>query len=241
MSRSQHDEIFALICDCCDVKYLGRDPEKRHPQNYQLSRDSYQRLNGQIAEMHGAAYCWTKPSKIEAEVEDARRKLSDAIAAIKAIDGYAKALARQEASRDRDAAFHAQIIEVGQREISNDEKITLMNEICAAHQPQPVAEWVDYSVIAAMEKLRNALAYPVKLAIPNASTGRGRPANRRAYRVADCAYRIFSDLTGEKPTFWNGGETAFSRLVTGLFAIYGIHSTLRKPIEAAMHKYSDPA
>lgn len=206
-----HRAIFCTVCDHCGVPYLWPGQEPRHSSNYDLTPEAYQRLNLQLAQMHVAARVWTRPGNVEAEIEVARKKLTAAIDAVRAIDGYAMSVARRAADPDR------------------------------LYQIVPREEWVDYAAIAAMEQLRDALIHPVERAIPHAPTGPGRPPNRRAYAVADCAYRIFADLTGTKPTFWNGGETAFSRLVTDLFSAYGITSSLRKPIEAAMHKYDDAA
>ncbi|WP_147438863.1 hypothetical protein [Roseovarius spongiae] len=239
MSDFTQDQIFSLICEHCDVAYLGDDQTKRDPQNFDLSPEDYRKLSSQIARMHGAAHVWTRPSKIESEIEDARKKISSAIAAIKGLDGHAKSLARIEADRGREERLLAQLEESARLGGTKGEQSVRAKEICAAYQPQPIAEWVDHAAIAAMEKLRDALIYPVEQAIPNAPTGPGRPPNRRAYLVAEHAYLIFKDLTGRKPTFWNAKETTpFGRMVELLFRVYGIKSTVRKPIEAAMHKFS---
>lgn len=206
-----HDQIFHIFCKHCGVAYIGPDAGKDHIQNYDLPRETFQKLTSRLAHMHGAAHVWMRPGSVESEAEKLRTKLASTIEAIEGLDHYAMALARREADRDR------------------------------LDQIVPREEWVDHAAITAINALRDALVFPIERAIPNAPTGAGRPPNRRAYGVVECAYLTFEELTGKKPTFWNGGETDFSRLVEELFQVYGIKSTLRKPIEAAMHKFDNAA
>lgn len=209
--NATHDEIFHIVCKHCGVPYIGPDAGKEHIQNYDLPRETFQNLTLRIAHMHGAAHVWMRPGNAENEAEKLRAKLASTIEAIEGLDRYAMALARREADRDR------------------------------LDQIVPREEWVDYAAIAAISALRAALVFPIERAISNAPTGAGRPPNRQAYGVAESAYLIFEEVTGKKPTFWNGGDTDFSRLVEQLFKAYGIKSTLRKPIEAAMHKFGNAA
>jgi hypothetical protein len=227
MADSYHGEVMKCVFTHCGIDLHTVEPE------------TFQSVNLAVAQMHGAAHVWQKPSEIERELEDARTKLNEAIKAVQDLDNYAKALARKQAERKADEAFEMRILAVGQSDVSEDEKEQRLNEIVRDWQPTPQELWVDNFAIAAMSRLRDALKHPIEQAIPNVRLGAGRPPNRQAYAVAECAYRLFSELTGTKPTYWNGGETPFSRLVTGLYSAYGIESSLRKPIEAAMHKYGE--
>lgn len=225
MSENTHEEAKECIFTCCN-----RNPET-------IERETYSRLSIMMAKMSSAARAWQKPSEIENQLENARKKIREAERAIAELDNYAKSLARLEADRNIDNDFQATIIEIDQSNLPDDVKTDRINQACSEWLSQDRPEWVDHAALGAMERLHHALSYPIEKAIPNTSTGSGRPPNRRAYLVAEYSYLIFQDLTGSTPTYWNGGETPFSRMVTGLYRIYGIRATLRKPIEAAMHKY----
>lgn len=240
MTDLKHDHIFAQICEHCGVAYRRPDEATRDPQNFDLSREVYQKLNWRIGTMHAKAHCWERPGHIENQLEDARKKLTAAIEAVESLDNYAKVLARNEALKERDEDFKRQIVEIGASGLSQDKQIEQMNSVIEAFPPIPPEEYIDHAAIAQLKKLRDALVRPIEAAIPSVQEGPGRPRNRRAYAVAEYAYQIFEELTGQKPTFWNGKETTpFGRMVEFLFEAYGIKSTIRKPIEAAMHKFNE--
>ncbi|WP_101067709.1 hypothetical protein [Roseovarius salinarum] len=237
--RKTHYQIFCMICDECGIEYRGPDTPERLPRNYNLTREAYQRLNGWIAKMHGAASVWERPGEIETQLEDARKKLAAAIEAIEKLDNYARVQARREALKERDAEFERQLAAIAESGAPRDEQLERMNRVIEAFQTVPREEWIDYAAIAQIKALSAALTRPIEQAIPMVQEGRGRPRNLRAYAVAEHAYVIFEELTGQKPTFWNAKETTpFGRIVQQLFNVYGIKSNVRKPIEAAMHKFS---
>lgn len=234
-----HDAIFCTVCDLCGVANRWPGAPKRHPQNYDLSREAFLRVNTRLGFMHGSTNRWERPGQIEGQVEDARKKLKTAIEAVEKLDSFAKVLARKEARKERDSEFERRLVEVAQSGASADEKKVAFSKIFEEFPPRPPEQYVDNAAVAQMEALSKALVRPIEAAIPHVQEGRGRPRNRRAYAVAEHAYLIFEELTGQKPTFWNASETTpFGRLVEYLFKAYGIKSTLRKPIEAAMHKYA---
>lgn len=238
MADFTHHQIFALICEHCSVAYRGPDETERYAQNFDLCPEVYQRLNLRLAAMHCAAGVWERPGQIESELEDARKKLMAAIEAVENLDNDAKALARSEALKERDAEFERQIAAVFADGGSQSEQLEKMNSVIQAFPPIPTSEYVDYAAIAQIKTLSAALVRPIEAAIPLVQEGAGRPRNIRAYAVAEHAYLIFEELTGQKPTFWNAKETTpFGRMVEQLFAAYGVKSTVRKPIEAAMHKF----
>lgn len=239
--NATHDEIFHIVCEHCGVAYIGPDAEKEHIQNYDLPRETFQNLTLRLAHMHGAAHVWMRPGNVESEAEKLRAKLASTIEAIEGLDRYAMALARNEADRSREKELEKAILQLDREKLPKEEHRAALEKLCGNYEPQPIDEWVDHAAIAAINALRDALVFPIERAIPNAPTGAGRPPNRRAYGVAEAAYLIFEEVTGKKPTFWNGGETDYSRLVSALFEAYGIKSTLRKPIEAAMHKFDNAA
>ncbi|WP_456388380.1 hypothetical protein [Profundibacter sp.] len=225
MSNFTHDQVIDCILEHC-----GKSPSDLEPKQFQD-------LTITIAQMHGAAHVWQKPREIENQLEDVRTKLSDAMQAIKGLDNYAKALARRGADRESEKNFQELILKLDRMELSDDERRQQVEKICKDWNPQPKEEWVDYLALAAIQKLRNSLVLPIEKAIQNAPTGPGRPPNRRAYLVAEYAYILYLELTGEEPGFWEGAETPFSRLVSALYSTYGIRAGLKKPILAAMHKY----
>jgi len=222
-----HQEILATVLKICGVAASD------------LSAERLRAVTLRLSQAHGAAMAWERPGQIEQDIEAARNKLKAAIRAVEKLDGYAKALARTEALKERDAERDRRMAEIGQGDAPQDDKIIAMTKVVEAFPSIPAQEWVDLAAVAKMKELFNALVRPIEAAIPHVQDGRGRKRNRRAYAVAEHAYLLFLDLTGDRPTFWNGDATTpYGRLVEYLFAAYGIKSTLRKPIEAAMHKFS---
>jgi hypothetical protein len=225
MSGYTHDQVRDCVLNHCGKSLSGLTPKQ------------FQDLTMKLAQMHGAAYVWQKPGRIENQLETVRTKLIEAMNAVSGMDSYAKALARNEADRKRDTVFQNQILELQDLEMSDNDRRQRVEEICTSWKPQPQAEWVDNAALEAMDKLRKSLVRPIEQAIPNTPIGPGRPPNRRAYLVAEYAYIFYADLTEQEPGFWEGAETPFSRLVSELYDIYGIRAGLKKPILAAMHKY----
>lgn len=225
MSNFTNNHVIDCILEHCRKSRSDLEPKQ------------FQDLIITTARMHGAAHVWQKPREIKDHLEDVRAKISDAMQAIKGLDNYAKSLARIDADRESEENFQELILKVDRMGLSDDERRQQIEKICEGWKPQPIEEWVDYLALEAMEKLRKSLVLPIEKAIPNEQNGPGRPLNRRAYLVAECAYILYLDLTGEEPGFWEGGETPFSRLVSALYSMYGIRAGLKKPILAAMHKY----
>lgn len=222
-----HDEIYSEALRHCGVVDADLSSETR------LSAIT------RIAQMYGAARIWERPGDIEDQLENARSKLSEAISAVESLDGFAKALARREATVEQDRQFESTLAAIADGPGSKEEKQRQLSEAVLANPPLESSQYVDNAAIEKMKALRKALERPITQAIPIAHTGPGRPKNLRAYLVAEHAYLLFEVLTQSRPTFWNGGETPFSRLVDFLFQAYGINSTIRKPIEAAMHKFGN--
>ena len=225
MSGYTHDQVMNCVLNHCGKSLSDLAPEQ------------FRDLTMKLADMHGAASVWQKPGEIEKQLEAVRTKLFEAMTAVSGMDNYAKYLARNDADQKRNTDFLNRILEIQNLEVSDDERRQRIEEICTNWKPQPQAEWVDNAALDAMDKLRKSLIRPIEQAIPNTLNGPGRPPNRRAYLVAEYAYIFYMDLAEQEPGFWEGAETPFSRLVSELYKIYGIHAGLKKPILAAMHKY----
>ena len=177
---------------------------------------------------------WQSPSKIETEIDGIISDIRRLRHRIKGLDGYALSLARQHAEKDEER----EIIESLIASSGDAERIAEALKRLDDFQRKPRELWVDRAAIAHLDALEKALSEPARLAIAAAPVGAGRRPNRVAYRVALTAAVAFRDLTGSDPTFWNGGETPFSRMVADIYKCAGIKADLRKPIEAAMHKLS---
>lgn len=225
MKPTRHHLVLDHIFQSCKV------------ERSRVDRETKQRVNLLVGGMHGAARMWEKPDQVEDQLENARAKLRDAIKAVEALDKFALVLARKDADRERDDQFLRSIEEIEAREISDAEKRELFERISADFKPQAVSDYVDKKAVASMAALFQSLERPTEQAIANAPQGRGRRKNRRAYAVAEYSLLIYREITGQDPGFWERGDTPFSRLVGGLFEIYGINADLKKPILAAMHKF----
>lgn len=175
---------------------------------------------------------WEKPSSIETEIDGILRDVRKLRQRIVALDGRAKALARQHAERDEAQEITDAIIAAS----GDKDKILEAVQRFDALSKRPKTEWVDYAALRHLDALDDALRKPVELAIAASPPGAGRRPNRRAYRIALAAAKVFRDLSGTEPTFWNGGSTPFSRMLERIYAAAGIKADIRKPIEAAMHE-----
>lgn len=177
---------------------------------------------------------WEKPNRIEAEIDGIIRDIRKLRQRIGALDGYAKALARKHAERETEQEINDIIVASAGDRVKMAEAVRQFDEFCR----HPKELWVDIAALSHLEALEQALTKPAEVAIAATPPGAGRRPNRRAYRVAFEAARAFQDLTGTNPTFWNRGETPFSRMVADIYRCSGIKADLRKPIEAAMHELS---
>ncbi|MEH6787595.1 MAG: hypothetical protein V7673_09745 [Paracoccus sp. (in: a-proteobacteria)] len=177
---------------------------------------------------------WENPGKIEAEIDGIIRDLRKLRQRIVELDGYAKTLARKHAERKMERKIHDAIV----ASAGDPEKMTEAVRQFDEFSRRPKELWVDIAALSHLDALEQALTGPAKVAIAANPPGAGRRPNRRAYRVALAAAHAFHALTGTNPTFWNGGETPFSRMVADIYRCAGIKADLRKPIEAAMHDLS---
>jgi hypothetical protein len=177
---------------------------------------------------------WENPGKVEAEIDGILRDIRKLRSSIAGLDGYSKSLARIHAEKDQRQKIDAKIIASAGDPERHAEAIRQFLEFSAT----PKEQWVDIAALANLEALEQALIRPAEVAIAASPPGAGRRPNRRAYRVAFAAAHVFRDLTGADPTFWNGGETPFSRMVRSIYSCAGIKADLRKPIEAAMRELS---
>lgn len=227
MKPTRHLLVMTHIFQSCKVK------------RSQIDHEAGRRVIELVARMHGAAAVWEGPGQIEAQLEDARAKLRGAIKAVEALDGYALSLARRYSDREREERFFRRLGEIDASVNSEDAKRVMVDRLCADYEPQPPSEYVDNNALAAMAALVQSLERPTEMAIANAPQGPGRRKNRRAYEVAKYALLIYREVTDQDVGFWEGGSTPFSRLVAGLFEIYGIKAGIKKPILEAMHEFAD--
>ena len=195
-----------------------------------------QEINRQVVAIFRSAMplAWENPGRIEAEIDGIIRDLRKLRQRIVALDGYAKSMARKHAERETEQEIHDAIVASAGDTERMAEAVRKFDEFSR----RPKELWVDIAALSHLEALEKALTKPAELAIAATPAGAGRRPNRRAYRVALAAAHAFSALTGTNPTFWNGGETPFSRMVADIYRCEGIKADLRKPIEAAMHELS---
>ncbi|MBL3579231.1 hypothetical protein [Rhodovulum visakhapatnamense] len=177
---------------------------------------------------------WENPRAIEKEIDGIRAEIRKLRKRIQALDGHARSLARNHADRNEREDVEANI--VSSIKDGDDEALRTSLERLNEYSARPKGQWVDFAALTHLDALEVALIGPAERAIAAAGTGPGRRPDRRAYRTAAAAARAFRDLTGTDPTFWNGGETPFSRMLVRIYQCAGIKADLRKPIEAAMHE-----
>lgn len=218
------EEIERICAEVADVDLMSCD------------QPTAQEINRQAFAIFGSAMplAWENPSKIETEIDGIIRDIRKLRQRIVALDGYAKALARKHAERETEREIHDAIV----ASAGDPEKMTEALRQFDEFSRRPKELWVDFAALSHLDALEQALTKPAEVAIAAAPPGAGRRPNRRAYRVALAAARAFHDLTGTNPTFWNGGETPFSRMVADIYRCAGIKADLRKPIEAAMRELS---
>lgn len=178
---------------------------------------------------------WQNPSKIESEIDGIIRDIRKLRQRLIALENYAKSQARRHAEKQTEQEILDAITASAGDTIKLAEAIRQFDELSS----KPKELWVDFAALAHLEALEKALSRPAEMAIAANPPGAGRRPNRRAYRIAFAAARAFRDLTGKSPTFWNGGQTPYSRMVADIYRCAGIKADLRKPIEAAMHELSD--
>ncbi|CAM5419941.1 hypothetical protein FALB51S_02491 [Frigidibacter albus] len=208
--------------------------ELKGVENATCDLETHRLINSHVTPIWRAAMptSWEKPSKIEAEIDGVIRDIRKLRQRILNLDSYAKALARSHAIAPEREVQYRTLAESAADAAIIAEAVAKLDEI----DKRPKETWVDFAAVAHLDALANALVKPAQTAIELAPPGAGRRPNRQAYRVAAAAARAFRDLTGTDPTFWNGGETPFSRMVAEIYRCAGIEADLRKPIEAAMHE-----
>ena len=175
---------------------------------------------------------WPNPSAVESEIDGVIRDIRKLRRRVAALDHAALASARMHAEREERAAIHEAIVAAGSNSVALRNACAQFDEFSRrSHET-----WVDIAAIRHLDALEDALKGPAAKAVAAAGTGAGRRPDRRAYRTAAAAARAYRDLTGTDPTFWNGGETPFSRMLVRIYQCAGIKADLRKPIEAAMRE-----
>lgn len=219
-----YNEIFRI---CAALKGLG-------PENIASGEAA------EIAEVSwrifvaGVPPAWERPSGIEAEVDGIIRDIRRLKKRIGALDSFAKSSARREADRSEREKIEREMGEAavsGNRNALSD-ALQRYREISARARET----WVDIAALAKLDELEAALRAPAAMAISAAGTGAGRKRNRQAYHLALAAARAFKRLTGNEPTFWNGGETPFSRMLSEVYRCAGVTADMRTPVEAAMRE-----
>lgn len=111
-------------------------------------------------------------------------------------------------------------------------------EVMAGKPISTPPEWIDERALAVLDQLReavNAAAVSEEIARSWRPNGRGgRRPNRRAYAAALSVARLYRDMTQSAPTFWNGNETPYSRLLKEVFSVVGINAHPRRAAEWAI-------
>lgn len=221
---SGHCNVFAAI-----ERATGVDPNS--------VRDERRRMylfNG--AAMVFTPPAWKRPKEIEEELEGIRSDIRALKRRIQNADRFAMVLARREATKSNLKELEAEVEEAQ----GNHESISLAAERYFIKERAITPDkYVDRAAIEHLEEVEKCLVRPIEEAIELAPKGRGRPKNNRAHAIALYAARTYFWLTGEKPTFWNGTDNAFSILVEELFNIGNVVADIRKPIEAAMSKIDE--
>jgi len=179
----------------------------------------------------GRPHPWKRPGEIEKEIDGIVGDVRRLRRRIQSLDGYAMGIARREANRpERELAMQGIVDAVG-----DEEKMRLaVEKLTACEKPQD--QWVDFAALRHLDALEASLIAPAERAIARAGEGTGRPKNLDAYEVAFAAARAFQNITGTRPTYWNGGSTPFSRMLKRLYTEIGIEAHTRKPFEWAMSK-----
>ncbi len=180
------------------------------------------------------APAWSKPKDAEAEIDAILRDVRGLRRRVQGLHHHTAALARQaKDAREREDALNRVAVAADESDlVAHARAVDELKRIMF----QPKEQWVDFAALHHLDALERCLTVAAGDVIEAAPSGRGRPANRHANRAALEAARIYIGITGEMPTFWNGGSTPFSRLVDEVFAVAGISVQLRQPIEAAMRK-----
>ena len=169
------------------------------------------------------------PSKLEAEIDGIQRDIRKLVKRIEALDPRARMMARWRGD-GLDAIM--EVLGTASDPSAREDAHKKWDELAE----KPMEDWIDFRTLRQLRALEDALVRPIESAINAAPPGAGRRPNRRAYEVALAAAQAYRKLTNADPTFWNGGETPFSRMVRNIYECGGIEADIRKPILAAMHK-----
>ncbi|MEO9463902.1 MULTISPECIES: hypothetical protein [Alphaproteobacteria] len=218
---SKHLDVFEAI-------------ERATGVNPNTVRDERMRLyffNG--AAMVFSPPVWSRPKEIEEELEGIRADIRALKKRIHNVDRFAIGMARREATKQDLEQFTKEVIEAKDNQVMVD---SLVEGYFAKMRAVTPDKYVDHAAIRHLEEMEKCLVRPIEVAIEASPKGRGRPKNNRAYEIASFAAKAYLHLTGEKPTFWNGTDNAFTILVEELFNLGSVLADIRKPIEAAMSK-----
>lgn len=176
-----------------------------------------------------------EPRKIEREVDQIIKDIRSLRKRISALDDYARSCARRAADRPE---FKDVLEAIADSECDPEAMNAAVQRFETLSQ-KPRSEWVDFAALHHLDALETAMRDLGLQAIARTSPGAGRRGNQHAHKVAFAAAKAYVDLTGEQPTFWNGGSTPFSRMIERLFAELEIKAGIRGPVEAAMQKLNE--
>lgn len=225
---TEHDELYRLICEECDVPYVNGTTPYAEPHHTHLI------ICDIIRDVYMACARYRNPGKVEEDIEDARQKILEAVKAIEALDGWVRAMARQKADGATSADRDKKALEIISLNLSAEETSLRLHE---EFKPPPREEWADIAALREMKRFRDGLAYPVEMIIPAVPQGRGRRKDVRAHGVAIALARGYVHLTLKEPRFRNEGQTPYGRLVAGAFRILEIKTGVRMPAEAGAKAY----
>ncbi|WP_136649736.1 hypothetical protein [Paracoccus aeridis] len=215
--------LIAIIAEGCDVDAATTDSELKKRLNYYSVRAS-------IAASPG----WPKPAEVESKIEAVRKAARALRHSIEDLDNFTRSAVRRSANKAQERAIER---------LTAAAKANDRGEIAAAQEDldksmnAPVEECIDFALLSSLDQFEEALTKQGELVVSIAPVGAGRPKNLAAYRLAEVAVKAHLEFTGTKPTFWNGGETPFSRMLDALFHAAGVKAATRKPYEAAMLKF----
>lgn len=213
---SRYNRLKAILADVA-----GLDESK-------CDRQTARRITELVSKIPTTPHPISEPQRIEREVDLILKDVRSLRKRIASLDASARSYARRAADRDKMLELMTAIADAP----DDEEALRNFNEF----SQRPAEEWVDFAALQHLDHLQDAMEKLGARAVELAPAGAGRRRNQHAYDVAYQAALIFVELTGKQPTFFNGGSTPFSRMLERIFAELGIKATIRKPIEAAMHK-----
>lgn len=180
----------------------------------ELTRIDYRQINrvcGELAILEGKI---TNHAEIEDQLERTRKRIRDLQRDFASLSGWAKSVASTEIERRRG-----------------------VSDLDRAIDPPPRHKWPNIALPALLDEWFDGLEFVATKIVTASPPRKGRKKNIKAYRAAELCLEGFVLSTGKEPTFWNGGDTEFSRVVCQVFEIMEIDGGIRGPIEAAMQKH----